>query len=84
MAIADVAYPDQRVRQDELRAQRRCINAPALADGPLHGAVLRGDKCARCIAVHAGRHLLDPSYRAHLTALRLCRELKQIEAAGAR
>ena len=71
--------PEQRLiaklRRDRQRAAGACINATA------HGPATHGVRCWECAAVHARHDLLPAGYRAHLAALRLLRELKQIEAA---
>jgi hypothetical protein len=43
-----------KLRRDRLRAQGRCINGPIDPNKPtIHGPVVRGGKCQRCLDVHA-------------------------------
>lgn len=60
--------------RDRRKADGHCIN---------HSGVraTHGRRCDRCAVLHLGRHLLDPSHRAHLTARRLLKELAAIAAA---
>lgn len=46
----ELAFPKMKVRRDALRAAGRCINGPAIGVG-IHGDVVRGGKCERCLAV---------------------------------
>jgi len=50
-------FPDLKLRRDELRARKLCINGPmTLVVLHAHGPVIRGGKCQKCIDVHkAGR-----------------------------
>jgi hypothetical protein len=57
----DVAYPDLKARRDQMRELRWCICGPFAPPGTpsrrcrvQHGPVVRGGKCARCLAVHRG------------------------------
>lgn len=49
----DLLHPDQKLVRDAKRAAGICING-----GPrsrvVHGPVVRGGKCQRCIDVHKG------------------------------
>lgn len=54
---------DRRAASADVKAERRsagrCINGPSSGyvsrRGTVHGEVVRGGKCQRCIDVHAGR-----------------------------
>lgn len=45
-----------KIRRDALREAQRCINGPREgfvgARGVVHGEVVRGGKCQRCLDVH--------------------------------
>lgn len=56
-------HPDQKIARDEMRAAGRCINGPRSGDphapskyGVIHGEVVSGGKCQRCLDVHKGKH----------------------------
>ena len=56
-----VLHPELKIQRDKLRAENRCINGPrdpamaaGRAQGVVHGDVVRGGKCQRCIDVHSG------------------------------
>jgi hypothetical protein len=57
-------------RRADRAASDTCINGC--------GPARFGRRCDVCAVKHIGRHLQLPSHRAHLTALRLVRELKEI------
>jgi hypothetical protein len=63
--MKDITWPKAKERRDMLRASGRCINSTTTGRpsrfGVEHGPVVRGGKCARCVAVHAGK--AEPAYR---------------------
>ena len=61
MNTTDVRFPDMKVRRDKLRALRYCICGPDAPPGTpskkyriVHGEVVKGGRCARCVAIHKG------------------------------
>ena len=61
----EIFHTKMKVRRDALRAEGRCICGPVIGhisrNGVAHGPVLRGGKCARCLAVWRGLHRMEPS-----------------------
>ena len=80
-----IEHPLLKENRDKLRAAGRCICGPAVGNvsknGTLHGPVLRSGKCARCLSVWRGLHVMSPRDRVDLAVRWQLRELKQIGAA---
>ncbi len=63
--MTTVAYPELKLRRDELRAAGLCINGPKAGgvskNGIAHGPVVSGGKCQRCVDVHRGGRSSGPA-----------------------
>ena len=62
MLPSEFKWPEMKVRRDELRALGLCICGPKAPPGTpsrkygiVHGPVVQGGKCQRCLDVHRGR-----------------------------
>jgi hypothetical protein len=80
VTLSEYVRPDVKLRHDELRAAGLCINGPRQGGG-IHGPVISGGRCARCVCVHRGLPVTAETVArvaVEVRANRLHRELRMI------